>query len=438
MKPRSHRGCCMTDRDTCQVIQNVGNGELIIRIIKVYYTYTDDTPGIKIYENARRFIYVDSDGKIHCEDYYYSYGSGILTDWKKGERPAYYKWQYHFAADTWGHLYDKNLPAALKNTPWQYCPIAEFYNHYHEPVQSLPFLAAYLKHPRLEHLVKTGFCSIVSDMVYSYSPDCLDESQSRTHRILKVSAEDVQFLWELNADMDTLKIFQEYAGLKDRQKLLLWQMEHEVSRDILPILKYMTVHKFIRYMDRQYSFLRLRRTPHGSLRYKKMQDLISEYRDYLEICRKMNYDMKNSFVLYPTDLQKSHDKTAHRFKQKKDALMKQKFTAVYQQLLGKFDFEKSGLKIVYPNTPDDLIAEGHALHHCVGGYGERVADKECIILFLRKCSDESKPFYTIEVRGQKVIQVRGMSNRDMTPEVRDFIKNWERSVLCTRLPAAAA
>ena len=36
MKPRSRRGYCMTDRDTCQVIQNVGNGELVIRIVKVY------------------------------------------------------------------------------------------------------------------------------------------------------------------------------------------------------------------------------------------------------------------------------------------------------------------------------------------------------------------------------------------------------------------
>ena len=42
----------------------------------------------------------------------------------------------------------------------------------------------------------------------------------------------------------------------------------------------------------------------------------------------------------------------------------------------------------------------------MGGYTERVAEKECIILFLRKCSDETKPFYTVEVRGQKAVQLR--------------------------------
>lgn len=29
---------------------------------------------------------------------------------------------------------------------------------------------------------------------------------------------------------------QQYAGMKDRQQLLIWQLEHEAKRDILPIL----------------------------------------------------------------------------------------------------------------------------------------------------------------------------------------------------------
>ena len=94
------------------------------------------------------------------------------------------------------------------------------------------------------------------------------------------------------------------------------------------------------------------------------------------------------------------------------------------------------MKIVYPDTPDDVVSEGHALHHCVGRYVESVSDGHCIILFLRRCSDESQPFYTIEVCDNKAVQVRGMQNCDMTPEVKDFITAWERCVLRTQLPAA--
>lgn len=441
MKPRSRRKY-LVDRDTCQVIENTGDGGLVIRIIKVYYTYTSDTPKIRIYENARQFVYQDTEGKICLENYYYDCGSGIRTDWRKGVRPTHVLYQYNFEGDTCAHIYNKNLPDALKGTPWQYCPIAEFYNHFRKRTQALLFLGAYLHHPRLEHLVKTRFYSIVLGLAfgyeYGYSPDCLDETQNRTHRILKVAAEDVPFLRDLDVTFDMLKTFQGYSGIKDRQKLLAWQMEHKISRDILQILNHMTVHKAMKYLNRQYEFLRFRKTPQGTLRYDDMQGLVTEYRDYLDICSKLKYDLKNSFVLYPKDLQKAHDKTAHRLKHKKDAKIKKGFIAVYQDIFGKLDFEQNGLKIVYPATPDDVIVEGHALHHCVGSYVDRVARGDCVILFLRQCSDVSQPYYTIEVQNQKAVQVRGLRNCGMTSEVQDFITSWEQRVLSRCTPDTAA
>lgn len=156
-KPRSRRGSCMYDRSTVQVIQKTGNRELVVRIVKAYYSYFGDTPKIQIYENARKFIYQNAVGTIKIEDYYYSHG-GILTDWKNGTLPTPFGyWKYNFEADTCGHLFTKNIPDELAWTPWQYCPIDRFYSHFHEPMQALPFLTAYLEHPRLEHLVKSDF-----------------------------------------------------------------------------------------------------------------------------------------------------------------------------------------------------------------------------------------------------------------------------------------
>ena len=431
MKPRSRRGVYMYDRDTFEVIQSTGDGGLAVRILKAYCNYHGDTPDIKIYENARQFIWQDNGGKTHTENYYYSYNGGITTHWRKGSRPVFSQWQYNYEAGTCGHLYTKNLPGDLQNTPWQYCPIDIFYNHFREPMQALPFLKAYPVHPRLEHLIKTGFYNIVSDMVYHHDSGCLDETQDRTHKILGIAAEDVDFLKEMDADVPVLKTFQEYNGIKDRQALLLWQLEHNIERNILPILQYMTVHKAVKYLDRQYSFLYLRRTPHGTIRYNSMQALVTEYRDYLDMCEKLGYNMKNSFVLYPKDLQKSHDSVARRLKHKTDARMKRDFIDIYKHFAGKFDFEQNGMKIVYPAAPCDVVAEGHTLHHCAGSgnYIGRIIKHECIILFLRKCHDENKPYYTIEVQGHKAVQVRGMKNCEMTPEVESFISAWEQQVL---------
>ena len=154
------------------------------------------------------------------------------------------------------------------------------------------------------------------------------------------------------------------------------------------------------------------------------------------MCGKEHYDMRSSFVLYPRDLQKAHDALSRRVKHKADARMRRDFKAVYKRVTGRMDYEYNGMKIVYPAAPDDIVAEGHALHHCVGTYVDRVARQECMILFLRRCDDIAKPFYTIEIRNQEVTQLKGMSNMDAVPEVREFIDRWTRDVLRPREAAA--
>lgn len=435
-KPRSRRGSSMYDRETFEVIQNMGDGRLVVRIIKAYYSYTSDTPKAEVYENAREFIWRDVNGEICTEHYYYSSNSGIITNWKKGERPVYIMYQYHFEGDTCGHLYTKNLPEALDGTPWQYCTIAGFYHHFHEHMQALPFLRAHMEHPKLELLCKTGFYNIASDLAYHSDGKILDETQNRTHKILGIALEDLAFLRGIEADLSVLETFQKYAGIKDRQQLLIWGLEHKVNRDILEILRYMTVHKFTWYMDKQYAFLRLRKTPHKTQRYRAMQDLVSEYRDYLEMCSKLNYGMKKNSVLFPKDLQKSHDKVARRLKHKADADTKQEFIAAYRDISEQLCFEKDGLKLICPSVPEDVIAEGCALAHCVGDYIGRITGRECIILFIRKSCEIDKPYYTVEIRGQEVIQVRGIGNCSMTPEVKAFVEQWKRQVLCKQDIAA--
>lgn len=426
-KPRSRRGSNMYDRDTFAVIQNMGDGRLVVRIIKAYFSYKTDIPKVEIYENVRQIVYQDINGKLCTEHYYYSCNSGIITNWKNGIRPEYIMYQSQFEGSTCGHLYTRNLPEALSGTPWQYCTIAHFYNHFHERMQALPFLQAHLEHPRLEHLCKVGFYNIVADLVYRDDSKILDETPNRTHRILQVAAEDVNFLRELGADMSILKTFQGYAGIKGRQELLLWQLENDVKHNILPILKYITVHKLIRYTERQFQCQCKNKA--GSSHYQKIQDVVTIYRDYLEMSDGLNYDMKNSFVLYPKDLQKSHDRVQKRIKIKESAQLLQDFKTAMQDVRERMAFEFGGMKISVPETLRALEFEGNALHHCVGGYADYIAKKECIILFIRRCSDETKPFYTIELRGQEIIQVRGLKNCAATPEVQKFINAFRQHVL---------
>lgn len=435
MKPRG-RVKRMSDRETFQVIQQAGPGELVIRILKVIAAYEGDGPVIyiHIHESARKFVSVGPDGNMNQERFYMAY-RGILTDWKKGDHPTSMGY-VTFEGETCGHLYCGNLPEVLTGTPWEYCPVGLFYEHHRIPMVLCTFLNGFLRHPRLEHLIKTGFYNLAADVVYSYHGNALlDESQNRTHRILGVRAEDVPFLRDLGVKAEALNTYQEYCqkNLKDRQRLLTWQLEHDVKWNIIPVLEHMTAHKFMRYLDAQY---RLLKGQNGGWRYHSMQDLVTEYKDYLEMCVKQKYDMKNSFVLYPADLQKAHDKVAQRIKIKANAKMRRDFNAAYQRIMGQLDFELNGMKIVYPASLDQIVAEGHALHHCVGNYVDRVAAHKTIILFLRRCEDVDKPYFTVEVRDRKVVQVHGMENKAAPPEVKQFMDIWEKRVLQGRAKAA--
>ena len=435
MKSRGRRGW-IEDRDTCQVIQRTAADEIIIRIFKVNCYYSGDAPVRDFHESARLFIRFDQSRPAYWEEFHYDYGE---SQWKSGPRPVHYPYGYSYEADIAGHVYCKNLPEALDGTPWQYCPLAAFYGHFGKPMAVIPFLAAHLKHPKLEHLVKVGFCSLAKDLAYDdFRREIpLDQTQNRTHRILGVLAEDVDFLRELDVDFDTLKIYQEYCweGLKDRKKLLLWQLAHDVRRDIRETLDYMTVHRMTRYLDRQYD-----RPPDPGTaprHHRTIQELVGEYRDYLDMCAAEDRDMRSSFVLYPRDLRKAHDEAARRVRVRTDEEIQRGFAGAYAHVGHGLDFEYNGMKIVRPETPDDLVREGHALHHCVGGYVRRVARRECLILFVRRCDDETRPFCTIELRHRRIIQVRGMNNQDPPPEVRDFLDRWTHDVLRAPLSACA-
>ena len=95
-----------------------------------------------------------------------------------------------------------------------------------------------------------------------------------------------------------------------------------------------------------------------------------------------------------------------------------------------------GLILVVPRSADDIRAEGEALHHCVGTYVERVARGETFIFFIRKQDEPDKSYYTMEWKDGKVVQCRGMNNRDATPQVKAFVEAFKQKMSdCEKKPA---
>ena len=58
-----------------------------------------------------------------------------------------------------------------------------------------------------------------------------------------------------------------------------------------------------------------------------------------------------------------------------------------------------------------------------------VSNNECQIYFMRYKNDIKKSFVTIEVRNNKVVQVKARFNEEPTSEIMNIIKKWEQTLI---------
>lgn len=80
--------------------------------------------------------------------------------------------------------------------------------------------------------------------------------------------------------------------------------------------------------------------------------------------------------------------------------------------IGTIENEK--YEIVAPGSSKEIIEEGIKLHHCVAGYMPLLAERQTLILFLRKKGRSDVPFRTLEWNHGNFIQCQGKNNKEKT------------------------
>lgn len=442
-KSRGKRGY-LSDRGTVQVIQRASDRELVIRIFKFYYFYyKKKVPEIGIYENARAFLSWNESKKINADWYYHSYNSGDLTPWKSGNRPVWSSYQYSFEADSCGYLYTRNLEEVFSETPWKYSQLKAFYLHHRDPMQITSYLWEYLRHPALEYLVKLRLYRLAQAAVYGedsgyiVGQNPLNMDGRNIGEVLGIGKQYLPLMQEIDINRATLGVMKKLLsrGISADSQLLLWCQENSITDgdELERCLKHTSAYKLIRYLQEQsqddcFSARAYYRSTSQTLAF-------GMYKDYIRFCEDLKYDLTDDFILFPRHLKDAHDRVSEMFSNRKAEIYNQKIAAAYESCVKQYQLTKYGLTVVPPKTAAEIVEEGHALHHCVGGYVSRVANKECVILFLRETEKPDTPFYTIEVRDGEVQQIRGKNNSDPPPNVQLYMQVWKQMKL---LPTAAA
>lgn len=437
-KSRGRRGY-MVDRSTAQIIQRVGENEVIIRIVKAYCTYAkQDTPEFSVYENARLFLRWEGNKLVKWENYYYSYAPGCLTPWHRGDRPVFSKWQYNFEADCSGYLYHRNLDSELKGTPWQYSALKEYYTGDPTPLYVERYLNMYLQYPMLEYLVKLKLHRLATYVVYGGADDSrfngnsvLNSYGKTVTEVLGVEKKYVPLLRAIDPGPEQLAIIKSLLreNIEPDIELMKWCSKNSVGNEdyIFVPLRYMTPHKLMRYATEQ--FATHRKTSYASKGYFSMSYLMSDYKDYLCMCEALEHDMKSSFVLFPNDLKAEHDRVNDMTQKETSKAYDQKIAKMFEILQSRYGYAKLGFVVVPPRSVKEITREGDKLHHCVGRYVKDVVKNNCTILFIRKASAPKKPFCTVEIKHGDVVQARIQNNENPPPNVQKFIELWKKNVL---------
>jgi hypothetical protein len=369
-----------------------------------------------IYDGKSAKTYYNTNGKYETKEIYW---------WDRNAQM--YSYDCHVTYGK-GVLYHKNLNEVLHDTTFRYSALKQLAEHKQGYViNHESFLQHYESNRFIEYFIKMGLYNLANDFVISAYTNAINRAGKNPLEILKISKQQVNRLIEMDGNLYTLRLLQaeNVAGKKFTDEEMIYLTENSIDIDRLEkILQYTTAMKAIRYLKEVKS-------------YKKSNTSLIDWNDYLENCKTLEYDLRNEFILFPRHLKEAHDRTVLLVMDIKNKAMDVQLKDFMMQAVQKYKFNTEHYEIVVPNTTSDIVREGQELHHCVGTYVDRVVKGETTILFVREKDYIDQPFYTMEVKNGAIVQVRGKNNKDMTPQVKQFIESFKKKKLNQEEPSYA-
>lgn len=164
--------------------------------------------------------------------------------------------------------------------------------------------------------------------------------------------------------------------------------------------------------------------------YGAVEDAVTVWRrlmDYHNMAETLGWDMSEYRNRFPRDLNAKHDEAAAenqlRIEREKAAKLAEQQAAAAESLerrRAKYNIEAEGYVLRIAETAAEILEEGRVQQHCVAGYAERHLADKLTIMFLRRAETPDTALYTIEMNGNRLVQIHGYKNdRDSKVRPRD-------------------
>lgn len=339
-------------------------------------------------EERQRYVFAE-DGCVR-----YGESNGKWTVRRDFREPVFYLSGFGYRNDSYSVLGKANI-----HQTWLKYSAGDLY----EGQYVMLYLKYWIKHPKAEYLVKTGYSWLIENDI-------------------KGGAFGID--WQSNNVLKMLHLSRaEFKALQGKERryfdIINW-------KKMYPELSPEEIFEYCDFFGYTFGSLgRIKEKTGLSIRqiYNYFQNnniRIYDYEDYIRECEILKYDIKNNRISRPKDFFKTHERTSSIIKYKK----KQESLESFERLKPErkfLEFASGNLFIRQPESFDEIVAEGRELSHCVGGYAERHSIGKLHIMFIRTADKPDIPYYTVEIDTQgNIIQIRGYKNGDMTEEVREF------------------
>lgn len=317
---------------------------------------------------------------------------------KKASNTGYWYFPEYTAHDDWDELFDG---LSLKYA--QFDKYIEYKDKYPEKlIEALHILA---KYPMLEMVWKSGMVQLYDDFIHD-EPYKRESIKALKHHKKQLKGKNPQMHQLANA----WELVDRY-GADISLALECATFNISLHRELLQkLVQVKPINEILRYLNK----------------HAKNAMFDHHYRDYINLMDKIGTPVNES-TIFPKDFDKAHNEAVDKF----NAIKHEKDNGIYsKRLTTLIRLEKAsfGLMIIVPKGLHEILREGRELHHCVGSYVDKVAKGETTILFVRKADDPEKPYFTMEYRDNKIIQLRGLRNQDAPKEVKAFVDQWQSSI----------
>ena len=373
----------------------------------------------------RRFSYPDLKAKYEFDDYAYNlHLHGGKTYFYKYRVCGYYygKWDWYRGAlgdlcDDTTAVYPDNLCEVFGD---RCCGVdlKQVFTQFGGKVQFAHLLDNLQKIPATEYLLKLGMTNLATSV--RSIPGAMNCKRPSFTGVLGVDGQLMKLYSEANVTLAEHRVIQHYGKFVSRELFDLYRGLGIPSNEVDKaenVMSRMSFSKFVHYFHKQ-----MRLNPEQDIGH-----ILVSYRDYLDMSEALGVDLSRKGIRYPKNCVEAHNQILPRFNAVKNEAEDRHFAKAVKAIydgLRLTAFEKDGFCIALPQVRSELITEGQALNHCVGGdryYKNHIVGTR-LIFFVRKIANRAKPFFTMEVdmADFHICQLYGFGDCSAPPDVRKF------------------